>query len=118
MKKLILILILSAGFSQLKAQQAIQVSPVAPLTNGLNNAFKPNNSITPNQLLVQPKADITPNIFGLNSKGTVVYSNMPVAGTRSNDRMPIAKLQGNSDNMPVLKVTIMHPGDPAQTPAP
>jgi hypothetical protein len=119
MKKLILILIFLAGFSQLKAQQTIIVQRAAPLTNGLTNTFKSDTSIAPNQFLIQPDANSTTIVGGVNKVNTVVYSNMPVAHVSSNDRMPIAKLQSNEHyNMPMLKVTVKRPGDLAQTPAP
>jgi hypothetical protein len=123
MKKIILALILSAGFCQLKAQQLLKTKPDSALSNGLNNYFKPNTKNSLNQLLTQLEAGGPLNNLktaGLISGNITVYNNMPVVKTKGYDNMPIVTTgePGVNYTMLVKKITVMRPGDqvPALTP--
>jgi hypothetical protein len=112
MKKIILALILSAGFCQLKAQQLLKTKPDSALSNGLNNYFKPNTKNSLNQLLTQLEAGGPLNNLktaGLISGNITVYDNMPIVTTGE---------PGVNYTMLVKKITVMRPGDqvPALTP--
>ena len=91
MKKIVLLVLLAAGFQQLKAQQsALPAKPDLQLSNGLSNSnyFKPGAF---NLLTTKPGVDSTANLSLKDQNNIVVYSNMPVAKiSRSNiDHMPI-----------------------------
>jgi len=116
MKKLLLLLIVIAGATQLRAQQfaikpfdqnlfktpkdqgLLQLKsgdstlfknfPVVP--NGQLLALAPNKLLDKNQSLLNPTANI---------------DRMPIAKVSGNiDHMPIAKSSGNMEKMPVVKV--------------
>jgi len=116
MKKLLLLLIVIAGASQLKAQQ----STIKPLDQNLfktpkneslmqfklgdSTLFK-NFSATPNKqlLALAPNKLTDNNLFLLNPAANI--DNMPIAKMNGNiDHMPIAKPNGNMEKMPVVKV--------------
>jgi hypothetical protein len=112
MKKLLLLLIIIAGASQLKAQQ----STIKPFDQNLFKTpkdqnlmqFKPgdstlfkNFSVIPNhQLLALAPNKLTDNnVFLLNP--AVNIDHMPIAKMNGYiDRMPIAKVSGDIDKMP------------------
>jgi hypothetical protein len=105
MKKIILILLLTAGLQQVKAQQS-QVK--------LNNFVL--NSIQ------QPKPDSLSNkVSAINQDNIVVNDHMPVAKTSNTDRMPVVTPGAPrvKYTMLVKKVTIIDPADqPAVVVAP
>ena len=119
MKKLLLLLIVIAGATHLRAQQ----SAIKPFDQNLFKApkdqnlrqFKPgdstlfrNFSVIPNgQLLaVMPNKLSDNNPFLLNR--AVNIDHMPIAKVSGNiDHMPIAKPSGNMEKMPVAKVVPM-----------
>ena len=122
MKKMILVLLLLAGFQQLRAQQLLQFNPDCKLLDSLNN-FKPQNSNSLNQLLLHPDQLNPLNSLKLTGAGLnniIMYSNMPVAKLQGYDPMPIAKLgePGMKYTMLVKKVTVMRPGDQVAALAP
>lgn len=91
MKKVVLIIILAAGFQQLKAQQSLKPLPDMKLSDGLNiNPFKPQNDnpLAPYTKLNSDPARISPQT---DQNAIVIFSKMPVAKiTRTNtDHMPI-----------------------------
>lgn len=116
MKKLLLLLIVVAGASQLKAQQ----TTIKPFDQNLFKApkdqnlmkFKPgdstlfkNFSTIPNgQLLaLAPDRSKDSNLFLLNPSANIDH--MPIAKVSGNiDRMPVAKPSGSMEKMPVVKV--------------
>ena len=119
MKKLLLLLIIIAVASHVKAQQStiksfdqnlfktpkdqslLQFKSVKP---GDSTLFK-NFSVTPNgQLLALAPNKLTDNNnFLLNPAANIDH--MPIAKVSGNiDRMPIAKPSGNMEKMPVVKV--------------
>ncbi|MGN6179540.1 MAG: hypothetical protein ACTHNW_10190 [Mucilaginibacter sp.] len=93
MKKILLVMILAAGFQQLKAQQLLKPLPDMKLSDGLSgNLFKPKseNPLAPfNQLNTDSSTHITTP--QLDPNAIIVYSNMPVVKiAHSNiDHMPI-----------------------------
>ena len=87
MKRIILGLLLIAASTQLKAQQLLQTAPDVKLNNGLQNLFKPETTLSPKSLLLQPL-----NTKPANSNDIIVYSKMPVVKVSSTDRMPVAVL--------------------------
>jgi len=91
MKKALLIIILAAGFQQLKAQQSLKPLPDMKLSDGLsNNFFKPKtyNPLAPYIGLNPDSARIAARP---DQNDIVIYSMMPIAKiTYSNiDHMPI-----------------------------
>ncbi|MDO3625675.1 hypothetical protein [Mucilaginibacter sp. BT774] len=115
MKKLLLILIVIAGATQLKAQQ----SATKPFDQNLFKTpkdqnllqFKPddstlfkNFSTIPNkQLLALSPNKLSENLSLQNP--SVNIDRMPIAKMNGNiDHMPIAKPSGNMEKMPVTKV--------------
>ena len=116
MKKLLLLLIVIAGASQLKAQQAT-IKPfdqnlfktpkdqkLMQFKLGDSTLFK-NFSAIPNQQLLAlvPNKLTDNNMFLLNPAANI--DRMPIAKMNGNiDRMPIAKPNGNMEKMPVAKV--------------
>jgi hypothetical protein len=116
MKKLLLLLIVIAGATHLRAQQ----SAIKPFDQNLFRApkdqnlmqFKPgdsvllkNFSIRPNEqlLALAPNKLLDNNMLLLNP--AVNIDHMPIAKVSGNiDRMPIAKPSGNMEKMPVAKV--------------
>jgi len=117
MKKLLLLLIVIAVASQLKAQQ----SSIKPFDQNLfkttpkdqslmqfklgdSTLFK-NFSAIPNQQLLAlvPNKLTDNNLFLLNPVANI--DNMPIAKMNGNiDHMPIVKPNGNMEKMPVVKV--------------
>lgn len=92
MKKVLLIMILAAGFQQLKAQQLLKPLPDMKLSDGLSgNLFKPqnNNPLAPYAKLNADTAARLPALPDPNA--IMVYSRMPVVKiSRANiDHMPI-----------------------------
>jgi len=116
MKKLLLLLIVIAGASQLKAQQAT----IKPFDQNLFKTpkdqklmqFKPgdstlfkNFSAIPNQQLLAlvPNKLTDNNMFLLNPAANIDH--MPIAKMNGNiDHMLIAKPNGNMEKMPVVKI--------------
>jgi|GEM_PF-1311993 len=117
MKKLLLLLIVIASTSQLKAQQ----SSIKPFDQNLfkttpkdqnlmqfklgdSTLFKNFPSIPNQQLLALVPNKLTDNnMFLLNPVANI--DRMPIAKMNGNiDRMPIAKPNGNMERMPVAKV--------------
>ncbi len=118
MKKVLLMMILAAGFQQLKAQQTFKTVPEMKLSDGLNgNAFKPQ---TDN--LFKPNADSLSAVKKLlNPNAIVVYSKMPVVKiTRSNiDHMPIYNpAQSNMHYDMLIKKVEVNPVEPIEKVAP
>ncbi|HTK22568.1 MAG TPA: hypothetical protein VL442_23780 [Mucilaginibacter sp.] len=116
MKKLLLLLIIIAGTTQLKAQQ----TPIKPFDQNLlktpkdlnlqqfklsdSTLFK-NFSAIPNQqlLALAPNKSTDNNLFLLNPASNIDH--MPIARMNGNiDHMPVAKPNGNMEKMPVAKV--------------
>lgn len=92
MKKVLLIMILAAGFQQLKAQQLLKPLPDMKLSDGLSgNLLKPqkNNPLAPYTKLSSDSAAPLPALPDPNA--IMVYSRMPVVKiSRANiDHMPI-----------------------------
>ena len=115
MKKILVILLLMAGATQLKAQQ-LQVMPNLSLNNGLQHYFKPDSL----PKLLQPGSSLSSNKFNLGNStngGRIVYSTMPVVklSSASMERMPVAVLRDNGVKytMLVSKVTVVNPLQPA-----
>jgi hypothetical protein len=116
MKKLLLLLIVIAGASQLKAQQ----SSIKPFDQNLFKTPKDQNlmqfkltdstlfknfSAIPNQQLLAlvPNKLTDNNLFLLNPAANI--DRMPIAKMNGNiDHMPIVKPNGNMEKMPVAKV--------------
>jgi len=116
MKKLLLLLIIIAVATQLKAQQ----SRVKPFDQNLFKApkdqsllqFKPGDSILLKNFPIIPDGQllaVVPNklkdndLFLLNPTANIDH--MPIAKVNGNiDHMPIAKVRGNTDHMPIAKV--------------
>lgn len=124
MKRIILVLLLIAGFNQLKAQQTLQQrQPDLKLSNGLKNYFKPDNTFpSPQTLLSQTKSDDALKILKLADakKGEIVYSRMPVVKLSGVDHMPIVAPdeKGVKYTMLVKKITVIDPAQQAPAPAP
>ena len=115
MKKILVILLLMAGATQLKAQQ-LQVMPNLSLNNGLQHYFRPDSL----PKLLQPGNSLSANNFNSGNsanRGNVVYSTMPVLKLSSAfvERMPVAVLRDNGlkYTMLVSKVTVVNPLKPA-----
>lgn len=116
MKKLLLLLIVIIGASQLKAQQSA-IKPfdqnlfktpkdqsLLQLKSGDSTLFK-NFSVVPNgQLLaLAPNKLLDKNQSLLNPTGNIDH--MPIAKVSGTiDHMPIAKPRGNMEKMPVVNV--------------
>ncbi|MBS1523833.1 MAG: hypothetical protein JST50_22715 [Bacteroidetes bacterium] len=116
MKKILLLLIVIAGVTQLKAQQ----STIKPFDQNLLKTpkdqsffqFKPgdstlfkNFSVIPNQqlLALAPNKLMDNNVLLLNPAANIDH--MPIAKVDGNiDHMPIVKPSGNLEKMPVAKV--------------
>ncbi len=83
-------MLLAAAFHQVKAQQLVQVKPLAPLSGGLNNYLKPDNAplLSP---MHQPKLDSLSKtqFMNLGDNVVIVYDRMPTVNTSNVDRMPI-----------------------------
>jgi hypothetical protein len=104
MKKVLLILILTACFQQLRAQQFSKPVPGMKLNDGLNgNLFKPQtaNPLAPFTSLNPDSARVAAQLV---PDAIVVYSNMPVAKvTTSNfDHMPIYNPTANGMHYQLL----------------
>jgi hypothetical protein len=119
MKKVLLIIILAAGFQQLKAQQSLKPLPDMKLSDGLNgNLLEPK---TDNQLAPFTKLNsdlLTVAKPQLNSNAIIVYSKMPVVKiTHSNiDHMPIYNPSVNDMHYQLLiKKVEINPVLPAET---
>ncbi len=118
MKKILLLLIIFAGTTHSKAQQAniafdqnlfktpkdqnlLQVKP------GDSTLFK-NFSVWPTQqgLTLVPNELSGNSLFSMNPAAEIDH--MPIAKLEGSiDHMPIAKISGNIDNMPILKVPLL-----------
>src|ERR1700760_4902306 len=93
MKKVLLIVLLAAGFQQLKAQQTLKPLPDMKLSDGLSgNFFKPKSDDLFNRYLKPKPAGSTARFLALfNDDKIIIYS-----------KMPVAKLDySNIDNMPI-----------------
>jgi len=114
MKKFALLLIIIAFASQLKAQQ-LSIKPVDTLLlkapKGLTSQqFKFSNSILFKNFSDMPKAQqlaVVPNLGGSNIG--LFYSTMPIAkvADANMDHMPVAKVYGNTDKMPVKRIKVI-----------
>lgn len=120
MKKALLIMILAAGFQQLKAQQSVKPMPDMKLSDGLNgNLFKPQ-TIKP----LAPYTGLNPDSASIASQdpnAMMVYSKMPVARiSRSNiDHMPVYNPAASGMHYDMLiKKVIVNPVEPAVKAAP
>jgi hypothetical protein len=126
MKKVLLLLIVIAAASQLKAQE----STLKPFDQNLFKVpkdqnlfkFKPgdstlfkNFSTIPNEqlLALAPNKLMNNNLFLLNPAANIDH--MPIAKVSGNiDHMPVAKPNGNMEKMPVVKVIPLNlPKQPA-----
>jgi len=116
MKKTTVFLFLIAASTQLKAQQLLQPQPNIKLNDGLQNTFKPATPLTPQQMLIQPKATWDKNLPVDN--GGIIYSNMPVVKVSSLDRMPmlVPGERGVSYTMLIKRVTVIDPNSPVEKP--
>jgi len=121
MKKLLLLLIIIAVATQLKAQQ----SSVKPFDQNLFKTpkdqsllqFKPGDSILLKNFPITPNGQflaVVPNklkdndLFLLNPTANIDH--MPIAKVSGNiDHMPIAKVRGNMEKMPVAKIRPSNP---------
>ena len=102
MKKILLLLALVTGFSQLKAQQFFQVKPANNITYNLDKLLK-INPVKPLQL-VQPNLNLSQAFNNsLTDKLTTNIDHMPVAVLSGNSKMPVVKL-GGYYTMPVKKI--------------
>ena len=116
MKKILLLLIVIAGASQLKAQQ----SAIKPFDQNLFRApkdqnlmqFKPGDSVLLKNFSIRPNEQLlalAPNKLQDNSmlllNPAANIDHMPIAKVSGNiDRMSIAKPSGNMEKMPVAKI--------------
>ena len=116
MKKLLLLLIVIAGATQLRAQQSA-VKPfdqnlfktpkdqrLLQLKSGDSTLFK-NFSVVPNErsLALAPNKLLDKNQSLLNPAANIDH--MLIAKVSGNiDRMPIVKPSGNMEKMPVIKI--------------
>lgn len=121
MKKILLLLIIIAVATQLKAQQ----SSVKPFDQNLFKTpkdqsllqFKPGDSILLKNFPIIPNGQfltVVPNklkdndLFLLNPTANIDH--MPIAKVSGNiDHMPIAKVRGNMEKMPVAKIRPSNP---------
>lgn len=114
-----MIVLLAAGFHQAKAQQLLQVKPLAPLSGGLDN-FKPETYSL--KTLQQPKLDSISKtqLMGLNDNAIIVYDRMPTIKTSNVDRMPIYNPSepGVKYTMLVKKVKLVTDADKTPVAAP
>jgi hypothetical protein len=122
MKKLLLIVILAAGFQQLKAQ-SLGPLPDMKLNDGLTSPFKLKKSdpLAPYDKLTAPADSSASNIPAiLNPNDIVVYSNMPIARLPvSNDHMPIVNTAQNGMHYDMLvKKVLVNPAPAAGKAAP
>jgi len=115
MKKYLLLLLLVAGVSQLKAQQ-LSLKPTDTMLFKAPknfNGLKWDDSNLLKDLAKLPKTEqlaAISNRNSINANTVIFYSRMPVAKLNSNDRMPVAKPDNiNIDRMPVEKVIIVDP---------
>lgn len=117
MKKIFLLVIVTAGAFQLKAQQ-LSKKPSDPFLLKTppdqtfqqfklddSTLFKNFSVLPPSQLLAEiPNKLPGNNLVGLPA--AVNIDNMPILKVSGNiDHMPIAKANGHIDRMPILKVT-------------
>lgn len=121
MKKFLLLAIIIASLRQARAQ-ALLLRPADSINSGY---FNPFDSIKKSDTTVYGKFFLMPDInsqlkhIKLN-KAVIAepfVSNMPVVKLKSNDRMPIAKLdEGNTRyTMLVKKIEVVKPGDKGAT---
>jgi len=121
MKRVLLLLIIIAVATQLKAQQ----SSVKPFDQNLFKTpkdqsllqFKPGDSILLKNFPIIPNGQflaVVPNklkdndLFLLNPTANIDH--MPIAKVSGNiDHMPIAKVRGNMEKMPVAKIRPSNP---------
>lgn len=114
MKKIILLLFIIAGSSQLKAQQS-NFKPADSLFFKTPKAFNlPQFKLNDSNLLKDfptlPKSDQLAFLKGMDNQknAEIFYNRMPVAKMYSNDKMPVAKLNGNY-KMAVKRIEIIDP---------
>jgi hypothetical protein len=115
MKKYLIILLLTAGVPQLKAQQ-ITIKPSSPAFNKVpDDGSLQQFSLREGSLFKAPWAfpksaplAALPGIDAKDKHAEVFYSRMPVAQLRSDDKMPVAKLE-SMDKMPVKRIEIVDP---------
>ena len=102
MKKIILLLTLITGFSQLKAQQFFQAKPADSITYDPYKLLK-INPVKPLQL-VQPNLNLHQlfnNNLAVNMSANIDH--MPIAVLEGYSKMPVVKL-GGYYTMPVKKI--------------
>lgn len=123
MKKIILLLFIIAGSSQLKAQQS-NFKPADSLFFKTPKAFnlpqfKLNDSNLLKDFSTLPKSDQLAFLKGIANEKSITkfYSRMPIAKTYTNDKMPVAKLNG-IDRMPGKRIEIIDPLAKFLQPAP
>ena len=114
MKKFLLLLLVIAGVSPLKAQQ-LTLKPTDTILFRSPRNFKWQDRKSGDSTLfksfsILPKAEQLANMPGFdgNINGEVFYSRMPVAKLYSDDRMPVARLDG-ADKMPVKGLKLIAP---------
>ena len=119
MKKIIMIVLLTAGLQQVKAQQLLQVKPLVTLAGGLDS-FKPETYSL--KTLQQPKLDSISKtqLMSLNDNAVIVYDRMPTIKTSNVDRMPIynPSQPGVKYTMLVKKVELVNDADKTPVAAP
>ena len=112
MKKIILMLLLAAGFQQLKAQ-SLPAKPFIPLAGGLNTYLLPQSNLL--KPLDEFKLDsLSKSQFKvIDDNYIVIYSPIPVVNTSNIDRMPVYNPgePGVKYTMLVKKVTVINPLD-------
>jgi hypothetical protein len=118
MKKLLLLSLLIAGASQLKAQQ-LTLKPGSIMLfktpNDLRlNQFKLNDStlFKSSHALPTVRERLMRKAFKDSITNTdIFYNTMPIARLSSNDRMPVARLGGPDMNytMLVKRITVINP---------
>ena len=113
MKKFLLILIIVAGASALKAQQLSLKSTDTLLFRSPKNFKWPDLKLGDNApfegFSKLPKGEPSADMPDFGSKSAeVFFSRMPVAKLYSEDRMPVARLDG-IDKMPIKGLKVLAP---------
>lgn len=110
MKKILLIVALVAGASQLKAQALVKPmdSLLLKTPNFYKNIRPDDTSLFKKYFVVPPIQNQAPLAVLKPVTGQYFASRMPVLKVSSDDRMPIAKVSSN-DRMPVAVVKSVDP---------
>jgi hypothetical protein len=109
MKKILLLLLIVAGASRLKAQQHSNTIDSMLFKAPKNfNQFKLSDSSLFKNFNLPKQNQLT--VLSSSNKLNIepFYSRMPVVKVSSNDKMPVAR-GANVDNMPVLKIKVVDP---------